>query len=72
MALLEFEDGEKTYILAPTGVNVGDTLFKISNSKIDFKPGNALPLNLIPLGTKVHCVEMLPGAGCENGTFCWM
>ena len=64
LALLEFEDGEKTYILAPTGVNVGDTLLS-SNSKIDFKPGNALPLNLIPLGTKVHCVEMLPGAGAK-------
>jgi large subunit ribosomal protein L2 len=64
LALLEFEDGTKTYILAPTSVSVGDTLLS-SNQKIDFKPGNALPLNLIPLGTKVHCVEMLPGAGAK-------
>jgi len=64
LALLEFEDGTKTYILAPSSVSVGDTLLS-SNKKIDFKPGNALPLNLIPLGTKVHCVEMLPGAGAK-------
>jgi len=64
LALLEFEDGSKTYILAPTGVSVGDTIIS-SNQKVDFKPGNALPLNLIPLGTKVHCVEMLPGAGAK-------
>jgi large subunit ribosomal protein L2 len=64
LALLEFEDGSKTYILAPSSVSVGDTLLS-SNQKIDFKPGNALPLNLIPLGTKVHCVEMLPGAGAK-------
>ena len=64
LALLQFEDGTKTYILAPTSVSVGDTLLS-SNQKIDFKPGNALPLNLIPLGTKVHCVEMLPGAGAK-------
>jgi len=64
LALLEFEDGTKTYILAPSSVSVGDILLS-SNQKIDFKPGNALPLNLIPLGTKVHCVEMLPGAGAK-------
>lgn len=64
LALLEFEDGTKTYILAPSSVSVGDTLLS-SNQKIDFNPGNALPLNLIPLGTKVHCVEMLPGAGAK-------
>jgi large subunit ribosomal protein L2 len=55
LALLEYQDGVKTYILAPTGVNVGDVLIS-SNEKVDFTPGNALPLNLIPLGTKVHCV----------------
>lgn len=64
LALLEYADGEKAYILAPTGVNVGDILIS-SNEKIDFTPGNALPLNLIPLGSKVHCVEMLPGAGAK-------
>ena len=64
LALLEYKDGTKTYILAPTSVVVGDVL-KSSNNKIDFNPGNALPLNLIPLGSKVHCVEILPGAGAK-------
>ena len=64
LALLEYSDGVKTYILAPASVKVGDTLIS-SNQKVDFTPGNALPLNLIPLGTKVHCVEMLPGAGAK-------
>ncbi|MAL86127.1 MAG: 50S ribosomal protein L2 [Opitutae bacterium] len=64
LALLEYSDGVKSYILAPASVEVGDTLLS-SNDKIDFKPGNALPLKLIPLGTKVHCVEMLPNAGAK-------
>lgn len=64
LALLEYSDGEKSYILAPSTVVVGDILVS-SNEKVDFKPGNALPLNLIPLGTRVHCVEMLPGAGAK-------
>ena len=64
LALLEFTDGEKTYILAPESVEVGDSLVS-SNEKIEFKPGNAMPLNQLPLGTKVHCVEMLPGAGAK-------
>lgn len=64
LALLEYSDGEKAYILAPSSVQVGDVLLS-SNEKIEFKAGNALPLNLMPLGTKVHCVEMLPGAGAK-------
>ena len=64
LALLEFEDGTKTYILAPTSVSVGDILLS-SNQKIDFKPGNALPSKFNPTRTKVHCVEMLPGAGAK-------
>jgi large subunit ribosomal protein L2 len=64
LALLEYSDGLRSYILAPTSVKVGDTLIS-SDIKVDFTPGNALPLNLIPLGTKVHCVEMLPGAGAK-------
>lgn len=64
LALLEYPDGEKNYILAPSGVTVGDKLIS-ANEKVDFTPGNALPLNLIPLGSKVHCVEMLPGAGAK-------
>ena len=62
LALLEYADGEKSYILAPETVDVGDTVLS-SNEKIGFEPGNCLPLNLMPIGTKVHCVEMLPGAG---------
>ena len=62
LALLEYADGEKSYILASSGLDVGDTVVS-SNEKIAFKPGNCLPLNLLPVGTKVHCVEMLPGAG---------
>ncbi len=62
LALLEYADGEKAYILAPSGLDVGDTVVS-SNEKIAFEPGNCLPLNLLPVGTKVHCVEMLPGAG---------
>jgi len=64
LALLEYPDGEKTYILSPEGVSIGDTLLS-SNTKIDFKVGNSMPLAHIPLGTKVHCVEMLPGAGAK-------
>ena len=62
LALLEYADGEKAYILASSGLDVGDTVVS-SNEKIAFDPGNCLPLNLLPVGTKVHCVEMLPGAG---------
>lgn len=64
LALLEYSDGLKNYILAPSSVKVGDTLIS-SDTKVDFTPGNSLPLNLIPLGTKIHCVEMLPGAGAK-------
>ena len=64
IALLEFSDGEKSYILAPANLKVGDNVVS-SQGKVDFSPGNAMPLNQIPLGTKVHCVEMLPGAGAK-------
>jgi large subunit ribosomal protein L2 len=61
IALLHYEDGEKTYILAPRGLNVGDTV--VSGSGSDIKVGNALPLAEIPLGTTVHNVELRPGKG---------
>jgi len=64
IALLEYADGEKAYILCPEGVQVGDEITS-SKNKIDFKTGNAMPLLHLPLGTKVHCVEMLPGAGAK-------
>ncbi len=59
--LLHFHDGEKRYILAPEGVKVGETLMTGQGSEI--KPGNALPLRYIPVGTTVHNVELQPGGG---------
>ena len=65
IALLRYADGEKRYIIAPVGMNVGDTLF--AGSSADIKPGNALPLSRIPVGTLVHNIELHPGRG---GQFC--
>ncbi len=59
--LLHFHDGEKRYILAPEGVKVGETLMNGQGSEI--KPGNALALRYIPVGTTVHNVELQPGGG---------
>ena len=59
--LLHYHDGEKRYILAPEGVKVGDTLQSGQGSEI--KPGNALPLRYIPVGTTIHNVELQPGGG---------
>ena len=64
LALLQYEDGEKAYILAPETVEVGVKIVS-SDKMVDFNVGNAIPLKFIPLGTKVHCVEMLPGAGAK-------
>src|SRR5512139_713479 len=61
IALLHYADGEKRYILAPVGVNVGDTL--LSGEAVDIRPGNALPIRSIPLGTVIHNVEAQPGSG---------
>ena len=61
IALVEYEDGEKSYILAPVGLKVGDTV--VSGADADIKPGNALPLINIPTGTFVHNVELYPGRG---------
>ena len=61
--LLHFHDGEKRYILAPEGVGVGDILQNGPGSEI--RPGNALPLRYIPVGTTVHAVELKPGAGAR-------
>jgi large subunit ribosomal protein L2 len=61
IALLHYADGEKRYILAPLGLKAGDAV--VSGETVDIKPGNALPINNIPLGTMVHCVEMVPGKG---------
>src|SRR3954453_17382286 len=61
IALLHYRDGEKRYILAPSGVGVGDMLQSGQASEI--RPGNALPLRYIPVGTVVHNIELKPGAG---------
>jgi large subunit ribosomal protein L2 len=61
IALLHYHDGEKRYILAPQGVKVGDKLE--SGQSADIRPGNALPLRYIPVGTVVHNIELRPGAG---------
>jgi len=61
IALIEYEDGELGYILAPQRLDVGDTV--IAGDKVDIKPGNAMPLASIPIGTIVHNVEMKAGKG---------
>ncbi len=61
IALIKYEDGENAYILAPQRVAVGDTV--VAGAKVDVKPGNAMPLAAMPVGTIVHNVEMKPGAG---------
>lgn len=61
IALLFYADGEKSYILAPLGLKVGDTV--MSGESADIKPGNCLPINNIPLGTLIHNVEIKVGRG---------
>ena len=61
IALLNYADGEKRYIIAPLELKVGDTI--VSGKNVDIRPGNAMPLANIPVGTMVHNVEMQPGKG---------
>ena len=63
IALLHYADGEKRYILAPQGVKQGDRL--MSGPDAEIRPGNALPLRNIPVGTVVHAIELKPGAGAK-------
>ncbi|HQV56733.1 MAG TPA: 50S ribosomal protein L2, partial [Ilumatobacteraceae bacterium] len=65
IALLHYADGQKAYILAPKGLKVGDRV--TSGQGSDIKPGNALPLRYIPVGTTVHNVELRPGQGGKVG-----
>lgn len=71
IALIEYSDGEKRYILAPQRLNVGDKI--IAGEKVDVKPGNAMPLRRMPVGTIIHNIEMKPGKGGQMvrsaGTF---
>jgi len=61
IALLSYDDGERAYIIAPQRLGIGDRV--IAGAKVDVKPGNAMPLSGMPIGTIVHNVEMKPGKG---------
>jgi len=61
IALIQYEDGEKAYILAPVGLKDGDKV--VSGSNVDIKPGNCLPIENIPVGTLIHNIELNPGQG---------
>jgi len=63
LALLLYADGERRYVLAPKGVSAGTQL--LSGTEAPIKAGNSLPLRNIPVGTTVHCIEMLPGKGAQ-------
>jgi len=63
IALVEYPDGERRYIIAPMGLKAGDTV--ISSETADIKPGNALPIYAIPVGTVIHNIELYPGKGAQ-------
>ena len=63
IALLNYADGEKRYIIAPLGLKVGDTL--LSGEGADIKVGNAMQMRQIPVGTMIHCIEIKPGKGAQ-------
>ncbi|MDR0863142.1 MAG: 50S ribosomal protein L2 [Oscillospiraceae bacterium] len=63
IALIEYPDNERRYILAPVGLNKGDSV--ISSTSADIKPGNALPITNIPVGTVIHNIELYPGKGAQ-------
>ena len=63
IALLCYADGERRYIIAPRGVVVGQAI--VSGVEAPIKPGNALPIRNIPVGSTIHCVEMMPGKGAQ-------
>jgi large subunit ribosomal protein L2 len=63
IALILYKDGERRYIIAPKGMEVGQEV--ISSETVPVKPGNCMPLRNIPMGTTVHCVELKPGKGAQ-------
>ena len=63
IALIQYEDNEKAYILAPEGLKVNDKV--MSGENADIKPGNCLPISAIPVGTVIHCIELKPGKGAQ-------
>ena len=74
IALLHYVDGEKRYIIAPAGLNVGETLLSGDSEAVEIRPGNAMPLRRVPLGSTIHNVELFPGKGGQvarsAGTYC--
>jgi large subunit ribosomal protein L2 len=67
IALLIYRDGEKRYMLAPQGLNVGDTVVSTKEQKIEVTTGNRMPLEMIPVGVMIHSVELQPGKGGQLG-----
>ena len=63
IALVQYEDGEKRYIIAPVGLKAGDKI--ISSASADIKPGNCLPIANIPVGEEIHNIELYPGKGAQ-------
>ncbi len=62
IALIQYADGDKRYVIAPMGLQVGDQIIS-SKKEVNIRPGNSLPLRLIPLGTQIHNIEIQPGKG---------
>jgi large subunit ribosomal protein L2 len=63
IALLHYADGEKRYILSPNDLRVGDSIS--SGPNVEIRPGNAMPISIIPLGTQLHAIELKPGKGAQ-------
>ena len=63
IALIQYEDGKKSYIIAPQDLKVGDKI--LSSENADIKPGNTLPISAIPVGTFIHNIELYPGRGAQ-------
>ena len=69
IALVKYEDGTLSYILAPQRLGAGDKI--IAGENVDVKPGNAMPLQSIPIGTIIHNIELKPGQGRPDCAFGW-
>jgi len=65
IALLQYPDGQKSYIIAPMEIKVGDKIQSTRDKEIDFKAGNCMPLKMMPLGTPIHSIELKPGKGAQ-------
>lgn len=64
LALLQYENGQKSYIIAPQKIEVGDTITS-GMKNVELKPGNVMPLSEIPVGVNIHCIEIRPGSGAK-------